>query len=236
MKVSQLAGMTGLLALVGCSSLPEIDQQQLADAQLIQNVLLQDATLRQVSTECMRLYPETMALAYESHAQWWQYNSRWVIQADQGLNKQVLDSVERHQSVKGTTLGLSISLKVSQQASLNRDELLTNNPGAEGCKTLLNAYQQGDRDLDRDSKLELSRLPVLAAEYFPPRQLEASVLLQSHDRSQFVAERIAQGALCPQAQLTALVRQWPREVYNVDCGQERQYLIRCRWSECQILP
>jgi hypothetical protein len=236
MQVRQLAGMAGLLALVGCSSLTEIDQQQLADAQLMQNVLLQDATLRQVSTECMRLYPETMALAYETHAQWWQYNNRWVIQADQGLNKQVLDSVERHQSAKGTTLGLSVSLKVSQQAGLNRDELLTKNPGAAGCRTLLQAYQQGDYDLDRDSKLKLSRLAVLAAEYFPPRQLDASVLLQSHDRSQFVAERLAQRALCPQAQLSALVRQWPREVYNVDCGRERQYLIRCRWSECQILP
>jgi len=227
--------ISGLLLFTGCANVSPIDTRQLADAHLIQEVLHQDALLRQISRECARLYPETISLAYETQTQWWQSNNRWVLLADQALNKQVVQSVERNMSESDTTLGLAISLKTSLQAKAERIQKMTDEPGAEGCRNLLWSYQQGHKDLAQTG-LELQRLEVLAEDYFPPRAQTEGDLLQSQDRSQFVAERLAQSSLCAQAQLSALVRQWPREVYNVDCGQQQQHLIRCLWSDCQVLP
>ena len=72
-------GFVMLIALAGCSSVSPFNPQQLADAYLVQEVLRQDAVLRQIGRECSRLYPETMPLAYEAQSQWWKGNSRWTI-------------------------------------------------------------------------------------------------------------------------------------------------------------
>lgn len=225
-----------LLALSGCTSMGTITEQQLSDAQLLQNVLIRDAIVRQVSQECMRIQPSTMPLAYETQAQWWQNNGDWVILADQSINKLVLDSVERVQAPEETTLGLSVTLQVSLLAQQQRDQLITENTSAEACKTLLNSYRNGEHDLSQDSLLaeQLPRLKLLAEEYYPPQPADAEALLQSHDRSQFIAERMAQKSLCEQVRITPLVRQWPREVYNADCGAGRQYLLSCQWGECRV--
>lgn len=225
-----------LFALSGCTSMGTITEQQLSDAQLVQDVLVQDAILRQVSQECMRVQPTTMPLAYETQAYWWQKNGDWVILADQSINKLVLDSVERVQAPEETTLGLSVTLQVSLLAQQQRDQLITEQTSAETCTSLLNGYRNGDHDLAQNSLLseQLPRLKALAQEYYPPSFSDASELLQSHDRSQFIAERLAQKTLCEQVRVTALVRQWPREVYNADCGAGRQYLLSCQWGECRI--
>jgi len=159
-----------------------------------------------------------------------------VVEADQSLNKLVLDSVERAYNPIETTLGLSVSLQASLEAQKNRDDLVDEDTDLESCRTLMTEYKQGERDLTVDEELaeRLPRLAQLAAEYYPPTSSDDE-MLQSPDRSQFIAERLAQQALCEQAQLTPLVRQWPREVYNVSCGLNRQALIRCEWSECRVL-
>ncbi|MDX1396957.1 MAG: hypothetical protein R3204_00365 [Oceanospirillum sp.] len=225
------------LAVSACSSMPDIEARQMEDAALIQNVLTQDATLRLASSECMRLHPELMPLAYEAQTVWWQRNGQSVVEADQSLNKLVLDSVERAYNPIETTLGLSVSLQASLEAQENRDDLVDEDTDLESCRTLMTEYKQGERDLTVDEELaeRLPRLAQLAAEYYPPTSSDDE-MLQSPDRSQFIAERLAQQALCEQAQLTPLVRQWPREVYNVSCGLNRQALIRCEWSECRVLP
>lgn len=225
------------LAVSACSSMPDIEARQMEDAALIQNVLTQDATLRLASSECMRLHPELMPLAYEAQTVWWQRNGQSVVEADQSLNKLVLDSVERAYNPIETTLGLSVSLQASLEAQENRDDLVDEDTDLESCRTLMSEYKQGERDLAVDEELaeRLPRLAQLAAEYYPPTSSDDE-MLQSPDRSQFIAERLAQQALCEQAQLTPLVRQWPREVYNVSCGLNRQALIRCEWSECRVLP
>jgi len=225
------------LAVSACSSMPDIEARQMEDAALIQNVLTQDATLRLASSDCMRLHPELMPLAYEAQTVWWQRNGQSVVEADQSLNKLVLDSVERAYNPIETTLGLSVSLQASLEAQKNRDDLVDEDTDLESCRTLMTEYKQGERDLTVDEELaeRLPRLAQLAAEYYPPTSSDDE-MLQSPDRSQFIAERLAQQALCEQAQLTPLVRQWPREVYNVSCGLNRQALIRCEWSECRVLP
>jgi len=225
------------LTLSACSSMPDIEARQMEDAALIQQVLTEDGTLRLTSRECMRLHPQLMPLAYEAQTVWWQRNGQSVVEADQSLNKLVLDSVERAYNPIETTLGLSVSLQASLAAQENRDDLVDEDTDLESCRTLMTEYKQGERDLRRDEALaeKLPRLSQLAAEYYPPVAGEDE-MLQSPDRSQFIAERLAQQALCEQAQLTPLVRQWPREVYNVSCGLNRQALIRCEWSECRVLP
>lgn len=225
-----------LTSLSGCSSVGALQEQQLEDAKLIQAVLVQDAVLRQVSQECMRLQPTTMPLAYETLAQWWQNNGHWVVLADQSLNKLVLDSVERTQSPEETTLGLSISLRVSLLAQQQRDQQVTDATTEEDCTEKLTQYRSGQRDLIRQTSLtdQLPRLKQLAQEYYPPNVTDAATLLQSPDRSLLVAERLAQKALCDQVRITPLIRQWPREVYNANCGAGRQYLLSCQWGKCRI--
>ena len=226
------------VVMTGCSSLPDISDRQREDAGLIQAVLAEDARLRQISSECMRLHPPVMPLAYESQTLWWQRNGRWVVAADQSLNKVVLDSVERTGSPVETTLGLSVSLRISEDARRERDRLLDESSPVGVCQTLLSEYREGGRDLMQNEALagRLPRLEALAAEYYPPTGNAFEEMLQSPDRSQFIAERLARGAICEQAQLTPLLLQWPRELYNVSCGASRQTLIRCQWSECQVLP
>ncbi len=242
-RVACKSHLTGLgvalaaLTLSACSSMPDVGARQMEDAALIQRVLTEDGTLRLASSECMRLHPQLMPLAYEAQTVWWQRNGQSVVEADQSLNKLVLDSVERAYNPTETTLGLSVSLQASLTAQENRDDLVDEDTDLESCRTLLTEYKEGERDLNRDEDLaeRLPRLSQLAAEYYPLTGSDDE-MLQSPDRSQFIAERLAQQALCEQAQLTPLVRQWPREVYNVSCGLNRQALIRCEWSECRVLP
>lgn len=235
--LSRLGLTLAALTLSACSSMPDVGARQMEDAALIQRVLTEDGTMRLASSECMRLHPQLMPLAYEAQTVWWQRNGQSVVEADQSLNKLVLDSVERAYNPTETTLGLSVSLQASLTAQENRDDLVDEDTDLESCRTLLTEYKQGERDLNRDEDLaeRLPRLSQLAAEYYPPTGSDDE-MLQSPDRSQFIAERLAQQALCEQAQLTPLVRQWPREVYNVSCGLNRQALIRCEWSECRVLP
>lgn len=239
----QSKGVRGVLILSAvlmsaCSSVQNIASRQVDDAALIQTVLVRDASLRLISSECMRRYPQLMPEAYETEATWWQRNGRWVVKADQSLNKVVLDSVERTENPVETTLGLSVSLQTFLSARENRERQVNDATDRDDCRELLAEYREGEHDFAADESLaeELPRLQQLAEEYYPPTGLNTEEMLQSPDRSRFIAERLAQEALCEQAQLTPLVRQWPREVYNVSCGANRQALIRCEWSECRILP
>ena len=239
-KAQKSVGVLSVWALgvlTGCASLPDIGARQMEDAALIQGVLTEDATMRLSTDECMRLHPQLMPLAYEARTLWWQRNGEYVVHADQSLNKLVLDSVERSDKPEETTLGLSVSLQASRDAAENRRDRVPDDSDAAACRELMTDYKTGAYDLQQSAALaeRLPRLATLAESYYPPSGSEDE-MLQSPDRSQFIAERLAQRALCEQAQLTPLVRQWPREVYNVRCGVNRQALIRCEWSACRILP
>ncbi|MBB1488801.1 hypothetical protein [Oceanospirillum sediminis] len=237
------------MALTGCQSTKDNPDNPAdsytRDAKLIYQVLLTDQLFRQLSTECMRLYPESMADVYEVKRQWWQRNHIRIQQADQALSKIIQASAARRRSETESELipepnlsGLSLALSISDQAERQRDQLLTRFPGSEGCDQLLNRYAEGDRDIQQLPGWPeyRHRLAELSADYFPLIQHDVSPLLQSEDRSLRIAEKLAQKKLCRKANLTSVIRQWPREVYNADCGEFRQFLIRCIWSECSVLP
>lgn len=134
--------------------------------------------------------------------------------------------------------GLQISLDIHQQAEQYRDRYLSQNPGQSGCQQFLKYYHSADSDFEsqQNGQQITQRLNHLSADYYPQWSNETGPLHQSYDRSLRIAEKLARQTLCRSAHTTAVILQWPREVYNIDCGEQRQYLMRCIWSECSLLP
>lgn len=230
------------LWLTGCTTPPPAPTSYSDLRMAALNALDQAVEANTLFSTCGQFGGELGTLSEKTKQQWLDNNWNSVIAADGFYRNELKNQVITY---KGETISIE-ALKLLAEAerrakfrvkSIKRSR--TNR--TKTCNKRLNAYLNGERDLNWDSLVSKGMEDFARNHPAPPTPGErvpslAGTLEPNNEpgRSLFKIERDLAAEKCTQPLLFTFDNQWPTEMYGAFCGQ-RQYMYECQWGECKRL-
>lgn len=229
--------VTGLLVcglvLAGCSSSgADYRNEAVADA------LETEAELRAWVQACEDVSGSAMDASRTADRVWWERNGQLLRAADYGFVKE-LDSFSderRDESVALFTMRAGYTLRRQMQDRVS-EQLDVRNP-ERVCQREMADFEAGERDLNQNDDYYralvalaneggIDESPVRSSRQPEPPQDE-------YGRSYYEARNALEGNNCPDADIQILSANWPREIYEAQCSDQRYALISCEWGNCEV--
>lgn len=230
----RITGMlVGCLVLAGCSSSgADYRNEAVADA------LETEAELRAWVQACEMISGAAMDASRTADRVWWERNGQLIRAADYGF-VQELDSFSderRDESVVLFTMRAGYTLRRQMQDRVE-DQLDVRDP-ERVCLREMADFEAGDRDLNQNSDYYRA-LVALANEggidespVRSSRQPERS--RDEYGRSYYEVESVLGRDGCSGADIQILSANWPREIYEAQCSDQRYALVSCEWGNCEV--
>lgn len=134
------------LTLVGCASLPT------PRSEAIHFALLQDATLRELASQCSAMSPSLQSLAVQAERDWWQRNGNAVMAADYGLLQLNWDQAADPAEQQRAYWSMQVLERVQVDSNEQVNDWLDGNRAERNCEQQLTAFRDGRNDLSRERK------------------------------------------------------------------------------------
>ncbi len=223
----------GTALLIGCAtSTADYRNEAVAYA------LTTEAELRAWVEACNEISGDAAGAARTADRAWWERNEQLLRAADYGFTRELQSFTDerRDESLALFTMRAGDALDRQQRAAV-ADQLDGRNP-ERTCIRELARFEAGDRDLSQDSD-HYSALVALAndggLDTEPvTRSRQPALPSDRYGRSYFQAEEslVRQGCRSPDIRL--LNADWPREIYEAQCSDQRYQLVSCEWNRCEV--
>lgn len=223
-----------LIFLTACASAPEWPPKENA----IIYGLTHDATMRKVMVHCTATQPLLRDKAWQAEKNWWKRNGLFIEAADYGFSYNLL-TLNGSRQETNARYAMALALEV-QKAADSRAKIVTTSSDPENCVKIISEYNDGGRDLNKNSEYH----PILTSLYQARKSQGPDLLLKQarvaektgkkYSRSSITAERLVNRSVCPRAKVTTLKSNWPTEIFEARCPDKTYALISCEWGNCKI--
>ncbi|WP_394169278.1 hypothetical protein [Saccharospirillum alexandrii] len=218
--------------LAGCASLPT------PRSEAIHYALTTDASLRELASQCQSLSPQLESKATQTQRDWWRRNGAAVSAADYGLLQLNWDQQTAPIEDQRAYLSMQVIEMVQSDASEQVTDWLDDRP-ERNCERELTAFQDGERDLSRNSDHFETLVTLQNDEKQQMADVDQARVINARyrrfGRSLFVVEQKLQAQGCNQPQVSILRNEWPLEVYDAVCSDSSYVLMQCEWGRCDTL-
>lgn len=222
------------LTLVGCASLPT------PKSEAIHFALLQDATLRELASQCSALGAAQQSLAVQAERDWWQRNGNSVMAADYGLLQLNWDQAAEAAEQQRAFWSMQVLERIQIDSREQVDDWLSGNRAERNCEQQLTAFRDGRNDLSRERKYFETLVTLQNERRALATDVDQAVSINAryrrYGRSLFVVEQHMTRQGCSQPEIALLRNAWPLEVYDAVCSDQSYYLIQCEWGRCDVKP
>lgn len=231
MSLRVLSACLVVVLCAGCASLPT------PRSEAIHFALAEDATLRELASQCARLSPELRSAATQAQRDWWRRNGNVVAAADYGLLQLNWEDAREPLEDQRAYLSMQILEMVQDDADTQVGEWLEGRRAERNCERRLAEFRDGERDLSRDRGHFETLVVLQNEEERLDQDVEQARVINAryrkYGRSLFVVEEKVQTLGCNQPQISMLRNAWPLEVYDAVCSDSTYLLIQCEWGRCE---
>lgn len=221
--------VTLIIGLSGCVS-------HSVTPEAIHYALQEEATLREVSTQCKPLGGEVAQAASEAVDLWWQRNRASLIAADYGFIDGLEQVFSQRQESSAMT-AITVTQQIRFEAETTAQKVLSKRNPEKACLKILSEYRDGKYDLagNRQYQKVYHSLQAKQQTFNGLDQAKAAIAnLRKYGRSLNVVERTLVSQGCQEADISLLRNTWPLEIYDAQCNDRSYQLIRCEWGQCRI--
>ena len=223
-----------LLILTGCASAPSWPPKENA----IIYGLSHDATMRKVMAHCSSQQPLLKDKAWAAQKNWWKRNGLFIEAADYGFSYNLL-TLNGDRQETNARYAMALALEVEKTAD-SRAKIVTSSKDTETCAKVIAEYNEGTRDLNKNSEFH----PTLTALYQARKTQGDDLLLKQaqvakksgkrFSRSSITVERLINRTVCPRAKVNTLKSNWPTEIFEAICPDKSYALVSCEWGNCKV--
>jgi len=235
MKLASSLVLSAMVLLQGCAS-----SQLSPTGDAVYYALQTDTTLRSWVDACKDVSGQTRQAAYTAKQNWWKRNGAFVDSADFGLAYDII-TVTDERAETGARMAMALTWQVVETAEAEVNEMLSGASNKEDlCLSVLNQYNDGERDLRGNDKVYNSLVDLQRRSQKQGKDLDikrAAVESKTgkvYGRSFYVVEKMAKRNGCPGAKVQLLKNAWPNEVYDATCPDGSYMLMRCEWGNCLV--
>lgn len=232
------------LLLVACGSAPIKEPDQAERLVAAKYAIETEYTLAVLVDSCKKLTAPTRAHADKIQQSWWADNWPLIDAADKEFQAYVKDEQLKHGVDTGQLPALRFMMELQIKAHENVYRITKHEAHRdERCIRTLDKYLEPEMQLSED-EIKYAHLQFLRRYYgnkiedphaVPVIKSEYRARRDAGGKSLFNVEKMATKQLCDDFETLSLLNKGPKEVYGIFCEDQNNYLIMCKWGQCEII-
>jgi len=224
-----------ILFLAACSGAPVRPPQENA----IFHALTQDVALRQIVNHCGTLSTTLKNRGWQTQQDWWKRNGSFVEAAEFGFSHNLV-KLNGDRRAAGSRYAMAVAMDVALEAESISNPVIQSSDRMLSCESILAKYGEGKMDLNtnRDLYKLLLTLDQQKGRYgkdlFVQQAKIDTKTGERYSRSSISAERLVIRKVCRAPKIATLKADWPSEIFEATCSDNKTALVTCEWGNCKV--